>query len=89
MSSSSENSILDILPDPLKDWVQAQVDAGAYDSADDYVRAVLQYEKNYQDKIEALRAALIEGEKSGVSKRSMDEIRAEARTRAKAEFGHG
>ena len=80
MSHSTESNILDTLPDSLKDWVQAHVDAGAYDSAADFVRAVLEHRKAYEDKVEALRAALIEGEQSGdAGPLDMDDIRRRAR----------
>jgi antitoxin ParD1/3/4 len=45
--------------------VAAQVDQGRYSDADDVVRAGLRLLEQNEAKLEALRAALIEGEESG------------------------
>lgn len=67
------------LPDPMKDWVEAQVEGGNYASASDYVRDLIRKDREYRGKREVLIQALIEGEESGISDKSMDEIIAEAR----------
>lgn len=76
------------LPDPMKVWVDAQIADGKYSSASDYVRDLIRRDQDYRNKREALIAALIEGEKSGISKRSINEIWEAARAQVKAE-GHG
>ena len=68
------------LPDPLKDWVEAQVEAGRYANASDYVRDLIRRD---QDRKEALLDALDEGLKSGVTDYSMDEILKEAKAEAR------
>lgn len=62
------------LPDPMKDWVEDQVKTGHFSNASDYVRDLIRRDQEYQDKREALVKALIGGETSGVSKRSLEEI---------------
>lgn len=62
------------LPDPMKDWVEEQVKTGHYSNASDYVRDLIRRDQEYQDQREALIKALIAGEKSGASKRTLDEI---------------
>jgi antitoxin ParD1/3/4 len=62
------------LPDPMKDWVEDQVKTGHYSNASDYVRDLIRRDQEYQDKRETLIKALITGEKSGTSKRNIEEI---------------
>lgn len=62
------------LPDPMKDWVEDQVKTGHYSNASDYVRDLIRCDQDYQDQRETLIKALIAGEKSGVSKRTIEEI---------------
>lgn len=72
------------LPDAMKLWVEAQVQTGKYANASDYVRDLIRRDQLYQQRREELIQALIEGEESGISDRSFDEILAEAREKAKA-----
>jgi antitoxin ParD1/3/4 len=51
--------------DHLADFVERQVAEGRYNSASDVVAAGLQLLQERESKLEALRAALIEGEQSG------------------------
>ena len=62
------------LPGPMKDWVEDQVKTGHYSNASDYVRGLIRRDQEYQDQREALIKALIDGEKSGVSSRTVEEI---------------
>jgi antitoxin ParD1/3/4 len=59
------------LPDEMKEFVDAQVKSGLYANASDFFRDAI------RDKMwsrEALRDALIEGEKSGVEELSPREV---------------
>lgn len=70
------------LPDAMKQWVEAQTDAGRYSNASDYVRDLIRRDQERRDKIARMQALVTEALDSGVSDRSMDEIRTEARKRA-------
>jgi len=62
------------LPDPIKSWVEKQVRTGHYSNASDYVRDLIRQDQEYQDKRETLIKALIAGENSGVSERTVEDI---------------
>ncbi len=59
------------IPDPMKDWVQGQIETGKYANASDYVRNLIRRD---QEKVEVLRRALTEGIRSGVSRRKVEDI---------------
>lgn len=59
------------IPDPMKDWVQGQIETGKYANASDYVRNLIRRD---QEKIEVLRKTLLEGVRSGVSRRKVEDI---------------
>ena len=46
------------VPDPMKDWVQAQIDGGKYASSSDYVRDLIRKDQQERDKLAALQAAI-------------------------------
>jgi antitoxin ParD1/3/4 len=48
-------------------FIERQVEQGRYDSASDVVQAGLRLLEEQEAKLEALRAALIEGEQSGLA----------------------
>ena len=70
------------VPDPMKDWCEAQVRKGRYSTTSDYVRDLIRRDQDNRAGVTALQAAIDEGLASGVSPRSLDEILTEARTRA-------
>jgi len=53
------------VPDPMKDWVQAQIDDGKYASSSDYVRDLIRKDQQQRDKLAALQAAITLGIESG------------------------
>ena len=59
------------VPDPMKDWVQGQIATGKYANASEYVRHLIRRD---QEKIEVLRRALLEGDRSGMSRRKVEDI---------------
>ena len=57
-----------VLGDDLSDFIDTQVAKGRYGSSSEVVRAGLRLLEEHEAKLEALRAALIEGERSGTPK---------------------
>ena len=46
-------------------WIKAQIEAGHYTNDSEYIRDLIRREQERNAEIEAIRAALIEGEASG------------------------
>ena len=68
------------VPDPMKDWVQAQIDEGKYASSSDYVRDLIRKDQEVKDKLAALQAAITLGIESGAAgELDMDAIKKKAR----------
>lgn len=77
--------------DQQNSWIKAQIKTGHYGNESEVVRELIR-ERQLRDQetpaeIEAIRAALIEGEDSGFSDRSVDEIWEDARQRHRAKHG--
>ena len=70
-----------VLTDEMKAFVEAQVATGQYADASDYVRDLV---RERQEAVDRLRALLEEGEASGFSPRSFDEIMAAIKERHKS-----
>ena len=67
-------------PEPMKDWVQAQIDQGKYASSSDYVRDLIRKDQKERDKLAALQAAITLGIESGeAGELDMDAIKKKAR----------
>lgn len=66
------------IPDAMRAWIDEQVASGQYASASDYLRDLIRSDQRDR---EALRQALIEGERSGESRRSVRQIAAATKTR--------
>lgn len=69
------------LTDAQNDWIKAQIESGAYTNDSEVVRDLIRRAQQQSAEIEAIRAALIEAEKSGVSARHPEDIRAAVRKR--------
>jgi len=79
------------ITDQQDSWIKAQIKTGHYGNESEVVRELIR-ERQLRDQetpaeIEAIRAALIEGEESGFSDRSVDEIWEDARQRHRAKHG--
>ncbi|AMK75929.1 MULTISPECIES: type II toxin-antitoxin system ParD family antitoxin [Methylomonas] len=72
------------LPDPMRDWVQTQIQDGKYSSSSDYVRDLIRRDQETRQQQQVLQAAITEGLKSGISNRSMDDVLREAQARLAA-----
>jgi antitoxin ParD1/3/4 len=57
------------LTDRQDDWIKAQVEGGHYTNDSEYIRDLIRREQERGAEIEAIRSALIKGEKSGTPKR--------------------
>ncbi len=60
--------------DQQESWIQSQMATGNYGTDSELIREALREKQNRTVEIEAIRAALIEGEESGTSDRSPDDI---------------
>jgi antitoxin ParD1/3/4 len=57
------------LTDQQDNWIKVQVEAGDYTNDSEYIRDLIRREQERGVEIDAVRAALIQGEKSGKPKR--------------------
>lgn len=57
------------LTDQQDNWIKAQISAGHYANDSEYIRDLIRREQERSAEIEAIRAALIEGEVSGEPRR--------------------
>jgi antitoxin ParD1/3/4 len=75
------------LPDPMKDWVEAQAKTGRYANSSDYVRDLIRRDQVRNDKIAAMQGFVDDGLKSGAGSRSKDELFAAALAREETTRG--
>ena len=78
------------LPDPMKDWIETQLQKGEYASASDYVRDLVRRDRERRGReftLDELRQLVAESRASGIGARSMDDIFAEAERLAAAREG--
>ena len=73
------------LPDPMKDWVEAQAKSGQYANASDYVRDLIRRDQSEREKLDRLREAIRIGRESGISKRTVTDVV----SKAKADIRNG
>lgn len=60
--------------DKLNDWVLSRIEAGDYADDSEYIRDLIRKDREQHGDLIALRAAIDEGLKSGVSQRSVTDI---------------
>lgn len=53
------------LTDQQDSWIKAQISAGQYTNDSEYIRDLIRREQERSSGVEAIRAALIDGESSG------------------------
>ena len=56
------------LTDQQDSWIKSQIDAGHYTNDSEYIRDLIRREQERSAEIEAIRAALVDGENSGEPK---------------------
>ncbi len=61
--------------DQQDDWIKSQIASGHYGNDSEVMRDLIRRAQTRHNEIEAIRAALIEGEESGISKRTPKQIR--------------
>ncbi len=64
------------ITDQQDQWIKAQMATGDYATDSEVVREALREKQVRDAEIEAIRAALIEGEQSGISDRTPEDVRA-------------
>lgn len=76
---ASMGALTVILPDPLKKWLEEQVEGGGLADASSYVSALIaaDRERRNEERLEALRRRLDESRASGVTTRTVGDIRSE------------
>lgn len=68
------------LGDHFEAFIASQIESGRYGNASEIIRAGLRLLEEYEGKVESLRRALIEGERSGdAGKLDFEQIKREAR----------
>ena len=72
------------LPDPMKDWVEAQAGSGRYANASDYVRDLIRRDQDRAGKVAELQRLIDAGLASGISDRTPEEVRQLGRNRLTA-----
>jgi len=59
---------------PNDEWIKTQIESEEFSSRSDVVNDLIRKARKEQNEIETIRAALIEGEESGTSTKSPDDI---------------
>ena len=72
------------IPDSMKLWVEEQASSGRYANTSDYVRHLIRRDQERMAKIAHIQTLVTEGIRSGVGRRSMDELKAAALKHAKS-----
>jgi antitoxin ParD1/3/4 len=74
------------LPDPLKDFVDAQITSGRYSSVSEYVRELIREDekRKAEERLEAMLLQGISSPETELTRRDFEDIRKEALSRLKA-----
>jgi antitoxin ParD1/3/4 len=67
------------LPDPMKDWVEAQARTGRHSNASDYMRDLIRRDQERAARLARMQRLADEGFASGISEETMEDIAAAAR----------
>ena len=70
------------LSDPMKDWVDAQMETGRYDTVSEYVRDLIRHDQDRTAKIAEMQEMVTAALASGESNLSLAEVRRLARARS-------
>lgn len=69
------------LTDKQDAWIKSQISSGAYTNDSEVMRDLIRRAQAESDRLEAIRAALMEGERSGLSELTPEAVRAAVRKR--------
>ena len=72
------------LPEPMKEWVEAQTKSGKYGNASDYVRDLIRHDQERAEAREKLQQLVDEALASGISDMTREQLLARMRDKAKA-----
>lgn len=68
------------------DWVKGQIATGNFGNDSEYIRDLIRRDKEYHNKVQVLRQALIDGENSGPAIAfDIDQIRSTAKSRVESQ----
>lgn len=67
--------------DQQDDWIKSRIAAGEFTNDSEYIRDLIRRDQARVSEIEAIRAALIAGEESGISDKTREEVRQAVRER--------
>jgi len=71
--------------DQQADWIKAQIETGNYGNESEVFRDLIRDRISRDAETTAIRAALIDGEQSGVSQKTVEEIWEEAQQRHRSQ----
>ena len=66
------------LPDPMKNWVEAQTATGRYSNASDYLRDLIRRDQERLAKVAHMQMLVDEARQGGISDETMEDIRVRA-----------
>ena len=69
------------LTEQQAEWIRSQIDSGNYGNESEVLRDLIRERVAREEEMRTIRAALIEGEKSGPGARTVEDIWAEAEMR--------
>lgn len=67
------------------EWVKSRISGGDFTNDSEYFRDLIRRDQDRSAALSQLRAALIEGENSGISERTLEDIRTTAKERLKTD----
>jgi len=71
--------------DQQDQWIKAQIAAGDFTNDSEYIRDLIRRDQEHNAKFHALKAAIQEGLKSGVSEKTVPQIMTEVEARLRAD----
>jgi len=69
------------LPEPVKEWADSRAQSGSFSSTADYVRDLIERDREHHERIAAVQRLVDEGLASGISNSGRDDLFETARRR--------